>query len=384
MNRRPLGLYVHLPWCERKCPYCDFNSHEREQLPESAYVTALLADLDGEAAAAQGRPVDTVFIGGGTPSLFSGEAVARLLQGIGDRVALAADAEITLEANPGSAEAAKFSAFRRAGVNRLSLGIQSFDDGALARLGRVHDRAQALAAVAAARAAGFDNLNLDLMHGLPGQDLAAGLADLATAIALGPEHLSWYQLTIEPNTVFHRRPPVLPGEAILGDLESEGAKRLGRAGYGRYEVSAWSRPGRRCRHNLGYWTFGDYLAIGAGAHAKVTAADGRVRRYAKRRQPEAYLDAAPGGFSASERCLEPAELAGEFMLNALRLVEGVPRARFAEATGLDDAVIAATVTALVGKGLLRDDPAHLGTTPLGLAFLDDVVGAFFADPLFEG
>ncbi|MEQ8265008.1 radical SAM family heme chaperone HemW [Pseudohaliea sp.] len=379
MSRQPLGLYVHLPWCERKCPYCDFNSHERKQLPEDAYVTALLADLDGEAAAARGRPVGSVFIGGGTPSLFSAGAIARLLRGIGERVLLAADAEITLEANPGSAEAAKFAAFRRAGVNRLSLGIQSFDDDALTRLGRVHDRAQALAAVAAAREAGFDNLNLDLMHGLPGQDLAAGLADLDTAIALGPEHLSWYQLTIEPNTVFHRRPPLLPGEAILGDLESEGVKRLDGAGYGRYEVSAWSRPGWRCRHNLGYWTFGDYLAIGAGAHGKVTGADGRVRRHAKRRQPEAYLDAAPGDFNASERDLEPADLAGEFMLNALRLVEGVPRTRFAEATGLDDAAIAATVTALVEKGLLWDDPAHLGTTPLGLAFLDDVVGAFFAD-----
>ena len=379
MNRQPLGLYVHLPWCERKCPYCDFNSHEREQLPEDAYVTTLLADLDGEAAAAGGRPVETVFIGGGTPSLFSREAIARLLQGIRERVVLTADAEITLEANPGSAEAAKFTAFRAAGVNRLSLGIQSFDDDALARLGRVHDRAQALAAIAAAREAGFDNLNLDLMHGLPGQDLAAGLADLDTAIALGPEHLSWYQLTIEPNTVFHRRPPVLPGEAILGDLESEGAKRLESAGYGRYEVSAWSRPGRRSRHNLGYWTFGDYLAIGAGAHGKVTGVDGRVRRYAKRRQPEAYLEALPGGFTASERDLDPADLAGEFMLNALRLVEGVPRARFAEATGLDDVAIASTVDALVGKGLLRNDPARLGTTPLGLAFLDDVVGAFFAD-----
>jgi oxygen-independent coproporphyrinogen-3 oxidase len=243
----------------------------------------------------------------------------------------------------------------------------------------VHDRAQALAAVAAARAAGFDNLNLDLMHGLPGQDLAAGLEDLATAIALGPEHLSWYQLTIEPNTVFHRRPPLLPGEAILGDLESEGTKRLEAAVYGRYEVSAWSRPGRHCRHNLNYWTFGDYLAIGAGAHGKVTGADGRVRRYAKRRQPDAYLDAGTGHFTASERYLDAAELAGEFMLNALRLVEGVPRSRFAEATALDDAAIAATVAALVEKGLLRDDPAHLGTTPLGLTFLDDVVGAFFAD-----
>ncbi|HKK23659.1 MAG TPA: radical SAM family heme chaperone HemW [Pseudohaliea sp.] len=379
MTGAPLGLYVHLPWCERKCPYCDFNSHERDDLPDAAYVDALLADLAEDAAAVAGRPVQSIFIGGGTPSLFPAAAIRRLLRGIADRVTLAADAEITLEANPGSAEAAKFAAFRRAGVNRLSIGIQSFDDEALARLGRVHDRAEALAAVAAARQAGFDNLNLDLMHGLPGQTVAAGLADLDEAMALAPAHLSWYQLTIEPNTVFHRRPPALPGELILGDLESAGALRLARAGYGRYEVSAWSRPGRRCRHNLGYWTFADYLAIGAGAHGKLTGADGRVRRYAKRRQPEAYLAAAPGEHIASERFLTADDLAGEFMLNALRLVDGVPRGRFAEATGLDDTAIAATVAALTGKGLLRDDPARLGTTPLGLAFLDDVVGAFFAD-----
>ncbi|KGE04197.1 radical SAM family heme chaperone HemW [Pseudohaliea rubra] len=377
MKAPPLGLYVHLPWCERKCPYCDFNSHEREHLPEEAYVTALLADLAGEAATVTDRTVDTVFIGGGTPSLFSAAAIERLLQGISERVVLAPDAEITLEANPGSAEAAKFAAFRRAGVNRLSLGIQSFDDAALERLGRVHDRAQALAAVTAARSAGFDNLNLDLMHGLPQQSREAGLADLETAIALAPEHLSWYQLTIEPNTVFHRRPPVLPGEAILSELESEGRKLLARAGYTRYEVSAWSRPGRRCRHNLGYWTFGDYLAIGAGAHGKVIGSDGRIRRYAKRRQPETYLAADPGTFTASERCLETADLAGEFMLNALRLVEGVPRAHFTAATGLDDVVIAGTIAQLVARGLLVDDPARLATTPLGLSFLDDVVGAFF-------
>ena len=377
MSGAPLGLYVHLPWCERKCPYCDFNSHERADLPEAAYVDALLLDLAGDAEAVGERPVRSVFIGGGTPSLFSATAIARLLRGIADRVTLAADAEITLEANPGSAEAAKFPAFRSAGVNRLSLGIQSFDDEALTRLGRVHDRAEALAALAAARQAGFDDLNLDLMHGLPGQTVAGGLADLAEAAALAPAHLSWYQLTIEPNTVFHRRPPTLPGELILGDLEHEGTARLEAAGYARYEVSAWSQPHRRCRHNLGYWTFGDYLAIGAGAHGKLTGVDGRVRRYAKRRQPEAYLAAAPGEHSASERFLSPEDLAGEFMLNALRLIDGVPRRHFAEATGLSDAIIEERVRRLVGQGLLVADPTRLATTPLGLRFLDDVVGAFF-------
>jgi oxygen-independent coproporphyrinogen-3 oxidase len=377
-GREPLGLYIHLPWCERKCPYCDFNSHERATLPEAAYLEALARDLEQEAVAGAGRSVASVFIGGGTPSLFSAGAIHELLTLLRRRLPLARDAELTLEANPGSAEASKFAAFRAAGVNRLSLGIQSFDDGALARLGRIHDRRQALAAVAAAREAGFDNLNLDLMHGLPGQDTAAGLADLEQALALVPEHLSWYQLTIEPNTVFHRRPPLLPVEEELDSLEEAGARLLAGAGYERYEVSAWSRPGRRCRHNLNYWRFGDYLALGAGAHGKLTAGDGRVHRYARLRQPEAYM-AAPSQ-RVGERVLGTEELAGEFMLNALRLSEGVPGARFRAATGLPLATVAGALRDLRARGLLVADEDRLCATALGRRFLDDVVGAFFPGP----
>ena len=372
-----LGLYVHLPWCERKCPYCDFNSHERRSIPERAYLEALARDLDDEARLAAGRRIGSVFIGGGTPSLFSAVAIARLLDLLRARLDIDAQAEITLEANPGSAEADRFEGFRAAGVNRLSLGIQSFDDHALERLGRIHDRRQALAAVAAARRAGFDNINLDLMHGLPGQRVEDGLADLEQALALMPEHLSWYQLTIEPNTRFHRQPPSLPDERVLGPLEEAGMARLAAAGFRRYEVSAWSRPGRRCRHNLHYWRFGDYLALGAGAHGKVTGTDGAVRRYAKLRQPERYIAALPGARRVAERVLTGADLAGEFMLNALRLCDGVPSARFPAATGLPTTAVAGTLGALRQRGLLVDDDTVLCATALGQRFLDDVVGAFF-------
>lgn len=374
-----LGLYIHLPWCERKCPYCDFNSHESAAIPEDDYVAALLRDLDGEAGRAAGRTVNTVFIGGGTPSLFSGAAIARLLEGVAQRLHLASEAEITLEANPGSADMAKFAAFRAAGVNRLSLGIQSFDDACLTALGRIHDGATALAAVDAARRAGFDNINLDLMHGLPGQSAATGLADLRQAIRLAPEHLSWYQLTIEPNTAFYRRPPELPVEDTLETLEHEGHTLLDDAGYRRYEVSAFARPGRECRHNLNYWRFGDYLAIGAGAHGKLGAGPGAILRYAKLRQPQSYLSAAAGVMQGEARYITGEELAGEFMLNALRLTAGVQRTGFSERTGLPWSQVAERVEALVERGLLEADTRQLRTTDLGLRFLDSVVGVFFPD-----
>jgi oxygen-independent coproporphyrinogen-3 oxidase len=374
-----LGLYVHLPWCERKCPYCDFNSHESAAIPEGNYVAALLRDLEGEAQRAAGRTVGTVFIGGGTPSLFSADAIARLLEGVAQRLNLAREAEITLEANPGSADMAKFAAFRAAGVNRLSLGIQSFDDARLAALGRIHDSATALAAVDAARRAGFDNINLDLMHGLPGQSAAGGLADLKQAIALAPEHLSWYQLTIEPNTAFYRRPPELPLEDTLETLEHEGHALLEDAAYRRYEVSAFARPGRECRHNLNYWRFGDYLAIGAGAHGKLGVGPGAILRYAKLRQPQSYLNAAAGAMQGEARHITGEELAGEFMLNALRLTAGVPRASFSERTGLPWSQVAGRVDALVDRGLLAADTRQLRTTELGLRFLDSVVGSFFPE-----
>jgi putative oxygen-independent coproporphyrinogen III oxidase len=286
----PLSLYVHVPWCVRKCPYCDFNSHAAKSVPEAEYVRALLDDLRQESPSVEGRSVQTVFIGGGTPSLLSGAAVGDLLEGIAATVDLAADAEVTLEANPGTVERARFSAFRTAGVNRLSIGVQSFDDARLRTLGRIHTGREAAAAADAARAAGFDNFNLDLMFGLPDQTVAHAASDLRRAIDLEPAHLSWYQLTLEPNTRFHQFPPRLPDDDAVAAMQTEGAALLRSSGFGQYEVSAFANPGRRCAHNLNYWTFGDYLGIGAGAHGKLTrSADASIERTWKERSPERYL-----------------------------------------------------------------------------------------------
>jgi oxygen-independent coproporphyrinogen-3 oxidase len=375
VNLPPLGLYVHLPWCERKCPYCDFNSHETAALPEMAYVDALLTDLAQDAGLAQGRAVDTVFIGGGTPSLFSPAAIERLLQRVAELVALAPGFEATMEANPGSAEANRFAGYRQAGVNRLSLGIQSFDDACLASLGRIHDSQQAHRAIEAARGAGFDSFNIDLMHGLPGQTAEHGLADVVAAIACDPPHLSWYQLTIEPNTVFHKRPPRLPLEDTLADIQEGGEELLAAAGYVQYEVSAYSRPGQQCRHNLNYWTFGDYLAIGAGAHGKVTGPDGRIRRYAKTRAPQDYLDSA-GRFTASERWLDEQDRVAEFMLFALRLNDGFDLATFEQRTGVTRTGVTGTIAQLIDEGLLEAHAQRIRASALGRRFLDDVVARF--------
>jgi oxygen-independent coproporphyrinogen-3 oxidase len=374
----PLSLYVHLPWCLRKCPYCDFNSHAlRGPVDQAAYVDALLADLDHECRRADLPPVGSVFIGGGTPSLFEAPMVARLLEGIDRRLELATDVEITLEANPGAAEAERFAGFRRAGVNRLSLGVQSLDDAKLASLGRVHDSAAARDAFAMAGRAGFDNINLDLMYGLPAQRPDEALTDLAQAIALGPVHLSWYQLTLEPNTLFHQRPPSLPDVDQVADIEQAGRRMLADAGFARYEISAFARPGRRCRHNLNYWAFGDYLGIGAGAHGKLTAADGTVVRQVKRRGPAAYqASVADDGGVSSQWQVERADLPLEFMLNALRLVDGVPSTGFAARTGLDLATIAAPLRAARARGLLTDSERRLQPTAQGLAFLNDLLGLF--------
>ncbi len=374
----PLSLYVHLPWCVRKCPYCDFNSHAATAVPETAYVAALLADLERQLPAVWGRPVHSVFIGGGTPSLFSGEAIETLLSGIRARLPLRPGAEITLEANPGTADAARFAAYRDAGVNRLSLGVQSFDDRALRALGRIHDAAQARAAVETARRAGFDNLNLDLMFGLPGQDRSAALRDLTEALALTPEHLSWYQLTVEPNTPFAAAPPPLPAEDTVVAIWEAGQSRLIQAGYHHYEVSAYARPGAFCRHNLNYWTFGDYLAIGAGAHGKLTdAAAGRIRRYHLQRHPQRYLRHA--GSEAAERgarLLTPEDAVFEFMLNALRLSAGSDRATFEARTGLPWTAVAATVTALEDEGLMVQAGACFRLSARGRRYLDTVVARF--------
>ncbi len=376
MNLPPLGLYIHLPWCERKCPYCDFNSHETRVIPETDYVAALLRDLDGEVARAQGREVSTLFIGGGTPSLFSPDAITELMRGIAARVPLAADFEATMEANPGSAEAAKFSGFRDAGINRLSLGVQSFNDAQLRALGRIHDAEQAGRAIELAKAAGFERFNIDLMHGLPDQNEAAARADLDAALQFEPTHLSWYQLTLEPNTVFYKRPPLLPVEDTLAGIQEAGEALLQAAGFDQYEVSAWSRPGEACRHNLNYWEFGDYLAIGAGAHGKTSYRDGRIERYAKRRQPSDYLASASGEFEVNQRWLAEEDIPGDYAMNALRLKAGVPICAFSARTGLPLGAISEQLAKLQELGLLEDDPQRLRCSATGWRFLDTVVTEF--------
>jgi oxygen-independent coproporphyrinogen-3 oxidase len=373
----PLALYIHLPWCERKCPYCDFNSYQRETDPPfAAYAARLLDDLEQDLGFVAGRAVGSVFIGGGTPSLFPAEVVASLLAGVRERLALAPDAEITLEANPGSAEAARFRGYRAAGVNRLSIGVQSFADACLRALGRVHDAREAHAAIAAARTAGFANFNIDLMHGLPDQSPAMALADLEQAIAHDAPHLSWYQLTVEPNTAFHSAPPPLPAEDQLAEIQDHGEELLARHGYVQYEVSAWARPGHRCRHNLNYWRFGDYIGIGAGAHGKLTQpAQGRVLRTRKTRVPRDYL----AGTAASIRTdiVVPAdELALEFLMNALRLREGASVAQFEARTGLACATIASRVDALRSSGLMVAQAERLCTTARGYRYLNAVLGEF--------
>ncbi|MEG2831052.1 MAG: radical SAM family heme chaperone HemW, partial [Edwardsiella sp. (in: enterobacteria)] len=286
----PLSLYIHIPWCVQKCPYCDFNSHaQKGEIPQQAYVDHLLADLDQELPRVAGRPLSTLFIGGGTPSLLSGEALQRLLDGVRARLPLAADAEITLEANPGTVEAERFSAYQRAGVNRISIGVQSFSADKLQRLGRIHGPQEAIAAARLATALGLRSFNLDLMHGLPQQSQEEALDDLRQAIALNPPHLSWYQLTIEPNTLFGSRPPRLPDDDALWEIFEQGDHLLRASGYQQYETSAYALPGRQCQHNLNYWRFGDYLGIGCGAHGKLTFADGRIERRAKTRHPRGYM-----------------------------------------------------------------------------------------------
>ena len=371
----PLSLYLHIPWCLRKCPYCDFNSHEvKGGLPEQAYVDALLADLEADAPRAAGRSVRSIFIGGGTPSLVSGQGIARLLEGVAARLPLAADVEITLEANPGAVDAAHFAAYREAGVNRLSIGVQSFSGEKLRALGRVHDAEQARVAFRIAREAGFGNINLDLMYGLPAQSPRQALEDLRQALDLGPEHLSWYQLTIEPNTLFHHQPPPVPDDERLAEMQDAGLALLARRGYAQYEVSAHAREGCRCRHNLNYWRFGDYLAAGAGAHGKLTESEG-VRRYWRARQPRTYMDSA-GGAVAGERRLAAEDLRLEFMMNALRLTDGVPVALFVERTGLAEAALSDPLSRARAQGLLEDEPGRLRPTARGRRFLNDLLGVF--------
>ena len=375
INLPPLSLYVHIPWCEKKCPYCDFNSHAAaDRIPESEYIHALLADLRQELHWVHERKLVSVFIGGGTPSLFSGESINTLLAGIERLLPGAKDMEVTLEANPGSSEAGKFASFRQAGVNRLSIGIQSFNDEYLRRLGRVHTADEAHEAAGAARGAGYDRYNLDLMYGLPGQDADAGYADLRAAIDLCPPHLSCYQLTIEPNTGFHHRPPALPSDDEAWKMQTGLQAELARSGYTQYEVSAYAQPGQECIHNLNYWTFGDYLGIGAGAHGKVTTPNGKITRYWKQRHPAAYLRSADsenriGGLTP----VSAAELPLEFMMNALRLKQGFSQSLFEERTGTPRSVIADIVARQQDKGLIGVEKEMIRPTALGYRFLNSML-----------
>ena len=373
----PLSLYIHLPWCLRKCPYCDFNSHEMRaaEMPEQRYIDALMADLEAALPLIWGRGVHSIFIGGGTPSLFSPEAIDRLLGGVRARLRLTADCEITLEANPGTFEKDRFRAFRSAGVTRLSVGVQSFNDDYLKALGRVHDRAQAFAAVEEAAQA-FDTFNLDIMYALPGQTLQTLREDMATALALEPPHISIYHLTIESNTYFARHPPTLPDEDTAYDMLDLITDMTGAAGLQRYEVSAYAANGHRCFHNLNYWQFGDYLGLGAGAHSKLSFAH-RVVRQVRFREPKLYMDKALGGNAlAQEVEVGRADLAFEFMLNALRLKDGFPVSHFGERTGLPITAIQKGLESAEAKGLLERDLDRVKPSVRGFDFLNDLQSLF--------
>jgi putative oxygen-independent coproporphyrinogen III oxidase len=376
----PLALYAHLPWCIRKCPYCDFNSYEAgpSGFDEDGYVAALLRDLDAELPFVQGRAISSVFIGGGTPSLFSGAAIARLLSGIGERLAIDPAVEVTLEANPGAAEARRFAEYRDAGVNRLSIGVQSLRAPQLVRLGRVHGAEEAERAIDFARGAGFTSFNLDLMYALPDDDLDGALADLTAAIAREPPHLSWYQLTLEPNTAFHRQPPPLPAEDLVLEIERRGRELLAAHGYLRYEVSAYARARRRCAHNLNYWQFGDYLGVGAGAHGKVTLrGEGAIERRAKTRNPRTYANAAGTPRAvAIERIEDARQIAVEFLMNALRLPDGVPLALFEQRAGQELAAIEGPLQNARARGWLVDEPGVLRPSAAGLELLNRLLALF--------
>ena len=375
----PLSLYIHFPWCTRKCPYCDFNSHTlTDALPEQAYVDALLRDLEQDLPLIWGRRIVSIFMGGGTPSLFSPESLERLLSELRARLNFAADIEITLEANPGSAETAKFAEFRAAGINRLSIGIQSFDDDQLQKLGRIHDRRQAFAAAEAAHRAGFDNFNLDLMFALPNQSVETAVADLQNAIDLEPTHVSHYQLPIEPNTWFHHHPPPLPNEDQAWEIQTRCQTLLQDKGFQQYEVSAYSRPDRQCRHNRNYWEFGDYLGIGAGAHDKISdAAAGSIVRRSKHRNPKDYLQATD--FVQSRQTPDEPDILFEFMLNALRLNDGFDQALFEQHTGLSRDVPAPALQSAEQDGLIERNADHIQTTRQGRQYLNNLIARFLPD-----
>ncbi|MCH9689171.1 MAG: radical SAM family heme chaperone HemW [Gammaproteobacteria bacterium] len=373
----PLSLYIHTPWCIQKCPYCDFNSHKSPQkLPEMHYVHALLADLDDDLQTFPARPIHSIFIGGGTPSLLSEHAYAVLFEGLRKRLIFTPHIEITLEANPGSVEQTRFKAYRALGINRLSIGIQSFNKAHLKALGRIHDDEEAHRAILSAREAGFDNINLDLMHGLPEQSVSEGMQDLKTALAYTPEHLSWYQLTLEPNTVFYKKPPKLPSEEITADLEQAGLDYLKANQYERYEISAFSKHQKQAQHNLNYWHFGDYYGIGAGAHGKLTSPDFKsIVRTRKQRQPKDYLN-ADKSYLVENKQINSAHLLFEFMLNTTRLQHAIPYALFTKQTGLDIKQLIPLLKTAEEKGFITCTQTHWKVTAFGRRFTNDLQHLF--------
>lgn len=373
----PLSLYIHIPWCVQKCPYCDFNSHAlKGDVPHQEYVDHLLADLDADLPLASGRALHSIFIGGGTPSLLSAEAMQALLDGVRARIPLTPDAEITMEANPGTVEADRFSGYQRAGINRISIGVQSFDPQKLTRLGRIHGPDEAKRAAHLATSLGLRSFNLDLMHGLPDQSLDEALDDLRQAIALNPPHLSWYQLTIEPNTLFSSRPPTLPDDDALWDIYEQGHALLSAAGYQQYETSAYAKPGYQCQHNLNYWRFGDYLGIGCGAHGKLTFSDGRILRTVKVRHPRGYMQ---GTYLDKQHDVTNGDRPFEFFMNRFRLLEAAPREDFTAYTGLDEHSIRPQLDQALAQGYLTETATHWQITEHGKLFLNSLLELFLAE-----
>ncbi|AYH02757.1 radical SAM family heme chaperone HemW [Pectobacterium parmentieri] len=373
----PLSLYIHIPWCVQKCPYCDFNSHAlKGDVPHQEYVNHLLADLDADLPLASGRELHSIFIGGGTPSLLSAEAMQALLDGVRARIPLTPDAEITMEANPGTVEAGRFSGYQRAGINRISIGVQSFDAQKLARLGRIHGPDEAKRAAQLATGLGLRSFNLDLMHGLPDQSLDEALDDLRQAIALNPPHLSWYQLTIEPNTLFSSRPPTLPDDDALWDIYEQGHALLSAAGYQQYETSAYAKPGYQCQHNLNYWRFGDYLGIGCGAHGKLTFSDGRILRTVKVRHPRGYMQ---GMYLDKQHDVANDDRPFEFFMNRFRLLEAAPRADFTAYTGLEEHSIRSQLDQALAQSYLTETTTHWQITEHGKLFLNSLLELFLAE-----
>lgn len=373
----PLALYIHIPWCIQKCPYCDFNSHAVKQgIPEQEYIAHLLADLEQDLHLVNGREISSIFIGGGTPSVFSAQGIAQILLGVKQRIACTADMEVTMEANPGTVEAERFAGYVAGGVTRFSIGVQSFQSAQLKALGRIHDCDEAIAAAQLAKTLALKSFNLDLMHGLPGQDVTGALADLQQAIDLAPPHLSWYQLTIEPNTAFASRPPVLPPDDTLWDIQQQGLALLQQHGYQQYEISAYAKPGQQCQHNLNYWRYGDYLGIGCGAHGKITLPSrNSILRTVKIKHPKGYMDISRG-YMDSRQQVEPEDRPFEFFMNRFRLLEPCPIADFSAYTGMPLSSITAAINEAQQKQLITVSESHWQITEQGARYLNDLLTLF--------